>query len=173
MRSARYVPTGWALDPNFLALSMAARMLLYGLWTWPDTPTSGLTITHPSTIGRSHGIPERKVQGYMAELENMDFVRRDPDSIVIWIVGYLETQLGSKPNAKHKVNTIAALGAFPSTPMLARYRQEYGLADTVSDTVSDRVFERACDRPSLPVPILPSQSSDEAQTPMPQFREAS
>lgn len=127
MRAARYVPTRWNLDHSFVALQYDTRLLLLGLWTWPETPTSGLTITDPGWIAKAIGIPPKRAEHCLVELANAGFVEVDPDSAVVWVRGFWETQLGAAPNSNHRAATRSQIQALPDTPMLRRYRAVYGL----------------------------------------------
>jgi len=138
MRATRYVPTRWNLDHGFLALQSDTRLLLLGLWTWPETPTSGLTITDPGSIAKAIGISPRRAATCLAELAIAGFVEVDQDSSVLWLRGFWETQLGGKPNANHKAATRSQLRALPDTPMLRRFRAEYGLEEPMGIGESSR-----------------------------------
>ena len=151
MRAARYIPTRWMIDREFLDLKADTRMLLVGLWAWPDTPTSGLTITDPTTIGRAFGISARRTRHCIVELAQAGFIETDPDGLVVWLIGFIETQLGQMPNRLHKVATARQIQALPATPMVRRYRQKYGIPDTVPNRVSARVSHTVPDTASLPV----------------------
>jgi hypothetical protein len=138
MRAARYVPTSWNIDARFVALSSDTRLLLFGLWTWPETPTSGLTITDPARIAKAIGITPRRTVHCLAELENAGHIEVDPDSAVVWLRGFWEVQVGSLPNASHRAATRSQIRALPDTAMLRRYRAEYGLDNDLAEEEGGR-----------------------------------
>ena len=164
MRAARYIPTRWMIDREFLDLKADTRMLLVGLWAWPDTPTSGLTITDPTTIGRAFGISARRTRHCIVELAQAGFIETDPDGLVIWLIAFIETQLGQMPNRKHKVATARQIQALPATPMVRRYRQKYGIPDTASHKASDTVSHTLADTASLPVLSVSAAEGGESPT---------
>lgn len=156
MRAHRYIPTRWQIDPQFLRLRADAKLIIFGLWTHPDSPTHGLSIVDPVTIGRAHGISERRVRHIVVELEIAGFIERDPDSPVILLRGFWEAQLGARPNADHKRATAAAIAALPDTPLIRRFRTEYDVPAAGQEKPKPRGRTRVTPTPAARVSPTPA-----------------
>ncbi len=161
MRTARYLPTCWWLDPEFLRLAADAQRALGCLWHSPETPLCGITTVSASTIADRLRITSKVAASRLAELEATGFVSIDREATLIWLHTYLETQLGGMPstNAKWVTNTVNALNTLPDTALTRRFRANYELPDRVSIRPRypiDRVSMPPAMPPLLPVPSSPS-----------------
>lgn len=158
MRAARYVPTRWWLDREFLGLVGDTQRALLCLWSAPETPTSGITTVSAWTIADRLRISSKQAASRLAELEQAGFVSLDSEASLIWLHGYVETQLGGLPtsNPKWVAATVSAVNMLPDTALTRRFRLHYGLPDRVSiphghptDTVADT---RSSSFPPTPSP---------------------
>lgn len=158
-RATARVPTRWWTDLQFLALSRDAQHALLLLWTSPETPLVGVSSLSNAALAERLRLTPGKVRSRIVELAEAGFVRVDDAAAQVWLVGYLEAQLGAPPasNPKWAAATAHSLAALAQTPMIDAFRRQYGLTAAPTPPVRRRT-RRAVrlieQQPAAPTPEL-------------------
>ncbi len=158
MRAARYCSTGVWIEREFIGLSATAQRVFYAAWTAPETQTCGITTIGAAALASRLRLPINDIDAALLELVNADRISTDPKFALIWLHGFLETQLGGLPvkSEAWMRSSVSAVGSLPDCDLTRRFRVHYGLTDSDEGRVStgraprvDGVVESA----PLPDPI--------------------
>ena len=132
MRAARYCSTGVWLEREFIGLSATAQRVFYAAWTAPETQTCGITTIGASALASRLRLPVEDVDAALLELASADRISVDPKVALIWLHGFLETQLGGEPikSESWMRSTVSAVSCLPACELTRRFRVHYGLPDS-------------------------------------------
>jgi hypothetical protein len=120
--------TGFVDNPRYQRLSTPARLVLLTLMASAERGPTGLFRYHLSLIAERTGLAEDAVQLSLEELEMADWVVRDRDAMLLWVVNALRDDPTHRPNNANHVRAVEkALRGLPETPLVAMFCKHYGI----------------------------------------------
>lgn len=184
MRKTAHIPPPWWLTDTAQTLSRRGceHLAVYvALTTGPSSHVSGVAYIPPYDLAHLLNLTVDRVQQVIADMEQDGVLVYDTQHSIVWIVGAIETQLGSprwRDHPKWLDPTISYLESLPASIAIERFLDHYRLIDRIAYRYPiGRVsvgYEEGTDTLSVgsSYPFLsspPSSPSPERPTP-PKFR---